>query len=435
MNRHARLRMTRCIVFAMMLVVMSTMVHAETLVRHFQNTAHGLGWLNWIKEQIPRFEAQNPDVKIELSVPTSGSTAEQFMVFIASGVNIEVSELVLRMASSVASQGGYHDLRPFLQRSSKVSFDNYVPVARTAMTRPDGMIWGVPVDLYVVPTHYHADMFAQAGLATPAELGKDWNFDAALAASKRLTIDRDGDGIPEQWGTHNAYTLWVYRNAFENRGAKMFDRDIEPTRSLLNTPKVIEALQWVADLHLVHNVAHFDSGNYSAELPKGIYAWSMGTGPNTSQLLLQANVDFRWGVALPIGGEKQGSYTAVNSFQIPVTAENTEAAWRWIEFLTSDPECIQSYIVHTNRLPANQKFMTQWMRVLQNTPNPPEGVENYIEAAIHPDNYVDILSPHYAYFEQTAYPLIRNEVLQGQRDPRAVLEQLHQLMTARFAGN
>ena len=47
---------------------------------------------------------------------------------------------------------------------------------------------------------------------------------------------------------------------------------IEPTRSLLNTLKVIEALQWVADLHLVHNVAHFDSGNYSAELPKGIYA-------------------------------------------------------------------------------------------------------------------------------------------------------------------
>ena len=72
----------------------------------------------------------------------------------------------------MASQGGYHDLRPFLQRSSKVSFDNHVPVARTAMTCPDGMIWGVPVDLYVVPTHYHADMFAQAGLATPAELGR-----------------------------------------------------------------------------------------------------------------------------------------------------------------------------------------------------------------------------------------------------------------------
>ena len=160
----------------------------------------------------------------------------------------------------------------------------------------------------------------------------------------------------------------------------------------------------------------------------------MGTGPNTSQLLLRQR-------RLPLGcgpahrRRKTRLLHGGKQLQIPVTAENTEAAWRWIEFLTSDPECIQSYIVHTNRLPANQKFMTQWMRVLQNTPNPPEGVENYIEAAIHPDNYVDILSPHYAYFEQTAYPLIRNEVLQGQRDPRAVLEQLHQLMTARFAGN
>jgi multiple sugar transport system substrate-binding protein len=432
-NRPAELRIIWCVVFVMTLALASPhVVASQKVVHHFQNTAHGLGWLSWIREQIPRFEAQNPDVKIELSVPTTGGTADTFMVFIASGVSLDVSELVLRMASSVASQGGYMDLRPFLQRSSKISFDAYVPIARTAMTRPNGMIWGIPVDLYVVPTHYHAEMFARGGLATPAQLGTGWNFDAALTASKRLTIDRDGDGIPEEWGTHNAYTLWVYRNAFENKGAKMFDRDIEPTRSLLNTPKVIEALHWLADLHLVHNVAHFDSGNYSGEFPKGIYAWSLGTGPNTSQLLAQANADFRWGVALPIGGVKQGSYTAVNSFQIPVTSQNPDAAWRWIEFLTSSQESWQSYIAHTNRLPANQRFMTQWLRMIQSMPNPPEAVENYIEAAVHPDNYVDILSPHYARFEQIAYPLIRNEVLQGQRDPRAVLEELHQQMNALF---
>jgi multiple sugar transport system substrate-binding protein len=404
---------------------------ARTVVNHFNNTAHGLGWLSWLQEQVPRFEAENPDIKIELTTPTTGGNAEQFMVFVASGVSIDVSELVVRMGASVAALGGYKDLRPYLQRSKKVSFDSYVPIARSAVTRLDGLVWGLPVDLYVVPTHYHADMFAEGGLATPAELGEEWNFDAAVATAKRLTIDRSGDGVPEQWGTHRAFTFWVYGNAFENRDAKMFDRNVEPTRSLLNTPKVAQAFQWMVDLHLVHNVADISGGVYSAEFRKGKYAWSMGAGPNAAQGMVQANATFRWGVALPIGGEKRGAYTAVGSLQIPVASQNSDAAWRWMEFLASSADSWTSFIANTSRLPASQRQMNQWVKHIQRMPNPPEAIDNYIQAAIRPDNYVPVSSPHYSRFETLSLSLV-TQVLRGQRDPGSVLEELHQHMTALF---
>src|SRR5690606_4858130 len=125
---------------------------------------------------------------------------------------------------------------------------------------------------------------------------------------------------------------------------------------------------------------------------------------------------------LPIGGVRQGSYTAVNSFQIPKTSKNPEAAWKWIEFLIASEESGASYINVTGRLPANAQVMPMWLESITNEPNAPEGAENYIKAAMHPDNYLDILSPYYARFSSMADPLIR-EVITGERNARAVLEE------------
>lgn len=396
---------------------------ARTVVTHFNNTAHGLGWQAWLQEQAAIFEAENPDIKIEVTTPGSGGTAETFMVIMASGMSIDVSELVLRMGASVASQGGYKDLRPYLARSKKISLDSYVPIAGAAVTLPGGLVWGLPVDLLVVPTHYHAEMFAEAGMASPADLGTGWNYEAATATAKRLTIDRDGDGVPEQWGTHRAFTFWVYGNAFENRDAKMFDRNVNPTRSLLNTPKVQEALQWMVDLHVVHNAADIDGGVYSAEFPKGKYAWSLGAGPPLSMLMDQAKQTFKWGVALPIGDVKRGAYTAVCNFQIPTVSKHSDEAWRWMEFLVSSPQSWDSFIVKTSRLPAHQRYMNQWVKHIQRIPNPPENIDNYIQAAIRPDNYVPLSSPHYSRFETLSSSLV-TQALRGQRDPKSVLEEL-----------
>ena len=428
-NRLAAL--SSCVFILVLFFTFTLGAAAQTVIQHFHNPAHGTAWSAWLREQISRFEAQNPDIKVELIIPAGAVSAEQFLTMIASGTSIDVAELVLRFAAPVAAQDMYLDLRQYLERSAVLSLDDYAPVARAAVTRSDGLVWGVPIDLYVVPTHYNADLFVAAGLATPAELGTGWTFEAALEAAKRLTVDRNGDGVNETWGTHNAYTLWVYRNAFENRGAEWFDRDIEPTESRLASPEVVEALQWVADLNLVHNVTDLSSGAYTAELPKGIYGWSLGTGPNTANLLRDAGASFRWGVGLPIGGVRQGAYTAVNSFQIPRTSQNPEAAFRWIEFLLGSIESWESFMSATGRLPARTQVMPLWLEMIERLPNAPEGAHYYIESAVHPDNYLDILSPHTARFDSLASPLV-NAVIQGERSAQSAMEELHQLMTAIF---
>ncbi|HET7560323.1 MAG TPA: extracellular solute-binding protein [Limnochordia bacterium] len=414
---------------ALLTALVGALASAKTTIYHYHSTSQGAAWLQWLQHEAPIFEKQNPDIEIKLV--TGASTAGELSTLIAAGTEVDVSELVLRDGAAVANQGGFQDLRPFLSTSSALSLDKVVPIAKRVVTLESGEIWGIPLDLYIVPTHFNADMFRDAGLQTPAEIGDGWNFDAALTDSKRLTVDTNGDGKIDRWGTQNPYSLWIH-SVFINMGARVFAKQINPTQPTMNTTAVVNALRWVAGLNLEHHVADMNSGAYGDDFPKGIYGWTMGAGPNESQTLSADRASFRWGVALPIGGAGgRGAYTGVNTFQIPVTAKHPQEAWKWIQFLLTQEQSWESYIALTGRLPAWKSYMPVWLKSVEALPNPPEHAENYVNTALRADNYPELLSPYAVTYINTSRPMIK-QVIAGTADPVVVLNQLQAKMEALF---
>ena len=74
-----------------------------------------------------------------------------------------------------------------------------------AAARWKDRMYAIPLDCHPQGLYYNVELFRRAGIKKPPT-----NLEEFIEAGKRLTIDKNGDGKPEQWGF--AYT-WLRTNA------------------------------------------------------------------------------------------------------------------------------------------------------------------------------------------------------------------------------
>ena len=94
------------------------------------------------------------------------------------------------------SRGALMNLQPYLDADAG-RLDGIYPVTLEAYQQADGY-YGLPRDFQTIVLYYNKDMFdaARHGLSRPTT-GR-WTI--CGAAAKTLTLDKDGDGITDQWG-------------------------------------------------------------------------------------------------------------------------------------------------------------------------------------------------------------------------------------------
>ena len=101
--------------------------------------------------------------------------------------------------------------------------------------------YALPLDCHPHGLYYNVDLFRKAGIAKPPATLAEFT-----AAAKKLTIDRNGDGKPEQWGF--AYT-WLRTNAHTflvQHDSGWLAKDIR--RSDLTSENAREAFRAMTDL-------------------------------------------------------------------------------------------------------------------------------------------------------------------------------------------
>ncbi|MCD6405020.1 MAG: extracellular solute-binding protein, partial [Planctomycetes bacterium] len=88
----------------------------------------------------------------------------------------------------------------------------------------DNIQYAIPKAFSTVCLFYNKDLLDEAGVDYP---NRDWTRDDLLAAAKKLTKDRDGDGRIDQWGffTNNnhwhRYSAWIWMT-----GGDFFTKDM-----------------------------------------------------------------------------------------------------------------------------------------------------------------------------------------------------------------
>lgn len=291
--------------------------------------SNAMAWLNFHQEALAAFEKENPDIKVNMIA----GTIQNLKVNVAGNVPPDVFYLPGDTFTETAEPGLLMNLQTFINQDKAFKLHEFYPAAVDAH-RYKGVLYGIPQVVSPVATLYNRTLFNEAGVAYPS---KSLNWDTLIAYGKKLSLDKDGDGHPDQyawsyanWSQYNRWPAYIWQN-----GGDVFSPD--GSRVVLDKPEAVEALQFYGDLAMVHDVAPRPSDpilagtNYAALFNNGKAAMVTQTRFFNPPSTLDYNI-----AHLPIG--KQAATTLItNYYGMLATTKHPNEAWRLIHYLLVVP--------------------------------------------------------------------------------------------------
>lgn len=200
---------------------------------------------------IRRFNEQNPDVHVTMQRMEWPIYYNKLMV---AGIGGRGPEAFVIHASTLPRmhRGGFlGDVEALFDGSDALPLDDFDPKLMHQI-RFDHKLVGVPLDVHPHGLYCNADMLRAAGL-TDDEGGPrpPQTRGEFMGAMRRLLIDANADGRPEQWGF--ALTQWRFNfmSLVPQFGGRYFD---ESGRCVLDCPENVEALTFLVSLLQEHRL-------------------------------------------------------------------------------------------------------------------------------------------------------------------------------------
>jgi len=289
------------------------------------------------QHKIDAYQQQFPDRKIT-PVPVPSDYDKKLTALFAAGTPPATFWSDHQVVFSYAKRGMLDDLQPFAGQDK--SFDlNALP----AVTR-EGLVMGNRLFAlagwaFTNVYFYNADLYRQAGLASPYELWKQdkWTWDAYIEAATKLTT-RDGAKTTQQGTDLGLSRLWI--NA---AGGQEFDSVKAPTKCLYDTDADMAGLQFSYDMGNKYRV--YDANFYKDSGQKdSTTAFINGKQATMSRWItgianFKTIQDFTWG-AVPYAKKQAyaSDYThwAYGMAKGLTTAGQRDAGWQWLKWYTGE---------------------------------------------------------------------------------------------------
>lgn len=271
-------------------------------------------------------KAKFPDYKITLQIIPNKDYAQKVQTMISGGTGPDIMQVA-------------EDANAYSSKNQLLPLDEYISSSKLDLSATFGAVaenWKYKDKTYAVPDragamilYYNKGEFEKKGLAVPTG---DWTWDDLLSTAKELT----GDGVYGYGGTE-WWPIWM-SFAYQN-GGKIIDPD--SGRPTVDTPEVIEALQFCQDLIYKHKVvpSKVDYANMGAGVG-GDAAFASGkvmmnsTGFwNIGSLAKQDKIS--WDVAQIWHGKEKAISAFGSGLAISRSSKNPADAFKIIEFMTS----------------------------------------------------------------------------------------------------
>jgi multiple sugar transport system substrate-binding protein len=241
------------------------------------------------------------------------------------------------------------DLGPFLDADSSLSIDDFYPQTVEQFTW-QGRQLGLPAGVTPYIMEYNKDLFDAAGEDYPA---LDWTWDEFVALAVALTQGEDEE--KKQYGyVSEVYELNDLLFFLERLGAKLIDEGADPPALSFDDPATIEAMRTYASLSTEYGVKPV----FLTDISKlaGATAMylereglinegraAMWTNAGTTAAIFGERTELNLGaVPLPSQpGYEAGGYSGATGYFISAGAENRQACWQWITFLSGEPGAVQ----------------------------------------------------------------------------------------------
>ncbi len=300
-----------------------------------------------VKDAVAAFEAENADMKVTwIQIPEN--YAEKTMSMVAAGTPPDTAFIYNTLIQTYAKDGLLLDITSRKEADPVVGAPGYfIEPQETERCTRDGKWYGFG-SCWVAPhIYYNADVFEKEGITPPSnDPDEAWDWPTFLDVARKLTVDVNGKhpGEPgfdkdnmERWAIQwPTWSLPLHAAIASNDGYWL---NMNTGLFELDKPEATEALQKVADLVLVENVA-----------PRGTAMEALGL-TNTQMLengKLAMAIDGSWALAWITKINAKLGTAVCPMLKHPATdmqahihcafaaTKYPDHAWRWLRFLATE---------------------------------------------------------------------------------------------------
>ncbi len=310
-----------------------------------------LQWWDWnpsMKDRnealIAEFEASHPGVTVELSTYATSEYWTKLRIQANQRKLPDVFTMSSGYLEEWANAGLLLDLGDMIKKDNLFGdfYQGIFDVGKS-ISGTDSY-YAIPFALVTTVLYYNKDHFDAAGLSYPDD---SWTWDDFTSAAKKLTIDKDGDGKPDQWGhwfygRYAQIESWVYAN-----NGKLLDAN----KRFAPDANAMAALKMLTDLVLVDGSAPTQK-EMSALRQQDIFPqqlasmWVDGSW-NIDNNRIVAGDSFNWGIARipqgPAASSKIG-YGWPDYYAISPDTKSAGAAWEFAKFIAGEGLSMGDYM-------------------------------------------------------------------------------------------
>lgn len=288
------------------------------------------------REIIARFEAENPDITVELEPVEGSDYYATLFAQIEQGSPPDLIQIGDDAVPRFVGAGALVPLDELLDGAYPLDPGIYLPGV-LGPGRWEGQQYLLPKDFSPLAVYYNKTIFDELGVAYPKP---GWSWAQFLATAQALTRDSDGDGATDIWGVQlpaawpAGFEYWAAAG-----GGSLVGPDGASFVGHLDSPQTTAALQFYIDLYHLHKVAPppadlnaFAGGNQ--EFAEGRAAMQLfGRWPQANY---RANQAIELGVVGVPAGAQRANILLWGGLGITALSKNQEAAWRFLRFYAGE---------------------------------------------------------------------------------------------------
>lgn len=279
-----------------------------------------------LKQILQAFSDQNENISIKHE-PIPGNYSEKIQLMLGTYTAPDIFYLKGEFAPSYIRFNILKPLNNFADNAPEFDLADFFPSLLNAF-RKDSVYYGFPKDFNPYVLYYNKRMFTEAGIDAPPQ-----NWQELAEISRRLTMDKDGNGEPEQWGLVYQESLemlmpFVFQNegSFQNEAGEL----------AITEPAFIEALEYYYGLYqqgiatLPAKVGTDWNGDaFGRQKCAMIFA-----GAWAIPFLKDNYPEVEYEIAYMPAGKKQATVAFTTAYVMPEYCDKPEKTWEVMRYLT-----------------------------------------------------------------------------------------------------
>lgn len=281
-----------------------------------------------------QFHDLHPNIEVFYS-PDPDNFEEKMLTDMEAGTAPDVLAGCCDTLPIWAQKGFLLDLRPYVKAElAPDTIADWDQAQYKSFFTPEGVQYALPKYHGALALYYNKDMFDEVHLAYP---DSSWDHDDYLAAMRKLTVDSNGDGKIDRWGSMVDIAWERIQIHINGWGGHLVDPS-DPSKSWMARPEALQAMEWIRARMWDDQVMATKLDVKNLHTRDAFIQQQLAMVEDGSWALrdILEGAKFRIGVApFPAGPVQRATLATTDGFSIFAGTQHPEAAWEFMKFLVS----------------------------------------------------------------------------------------------------